>query len=103
MKSGAELEGMRRAQRAAEAGMETARAMLGDALAGGKTITVEEIKAAILQRFLELGASADELIVSHGPQSAIGHDAGFGRDPARRADRDRPLPARQRVRLSTPT
>jgi Xaa-Pro aminopeptidase len=78
VKSGAELEGMRRAQRAAEAGMEAARAMLRNALAGGSTITVEEIKAAILQRFLELGASADELIVSHGPQSAIGHDAGSG-------------------------
>ncbi len=78
VKSGAELEGMRRAQRAAEAGMEAARAMLADALAGGKTITVEEVKAAILRRFLDLGASADELIVSHGPQSAIGHEAGFG-------------------------
>lgn len=78
VKSGAELEGMRRAQRAAEAGMETARTMLSTALAGGKTITVEEVRAAILQRFLELGASADEVIVSHGPQSAIGHEAGFG-------------------------
>jgi Xaa-Pro aminopeptidase len=78
VKSGAELEGMRRAQRAAEEGMRTARTMLRDGLAGSSTITVEEIKAAILQRFLELGASADELIVSHGPQSAIGHDAGSG-------------------------
>jgi Xaa-Pro aminopeptidase len=78
VKGGAELEGMRRAQRAAEAGMEAARAILRAALAGGSTITVEEIKAAILQRFLDLGASADELIVSHGPQSAIGHDAGSG-------------------------
>jgi Xaa-Pro aminopeptidase len=52
--------------------------MLRNALAGGATITVEEIKAAILQRFLDLGATADELIVSHGPQSAIGHDAGSG-------------------------
>jgi Xaa-Pro aminopeptidase len=78
VKGGAELEGMRRAQRAAEAGMEAARVMLRAALAGSSTITVEEIKAAILQRFLDLGASADELIVSHGPQSAIGHDAGSG-------------------------
>jgi Xaa-Pro aminopeptidase len=78
VKAGAELEGMRRAQRAAEEGMETARTMLKAALGGSTPITVEEIKAAIMQRFLELGASADELIVSHGPQSAIGHDAGSG-------------------------
>ena len=77
-KSGAELEGMRRAQRAAEAGMAAARDLLARALASGSTITSEEIKAAILGRFLELGASAEDLIVSHGPQSAVGHDAGSG-------------------------
>ena len=77
-KNEAELAGMRRAQRAAEAGMETARELMRAALARGSAITVELIKAAILARFLELNASADELIVSHGAQSAIGHEAGSG-------------------------
>ena len=77
-KNEAELAGMRRAQRAAEAGMETARELMRAALARGSAITVEAIKAAILARFLDLNASADELIVSHGAQSAIGHDGGSG-------------------------
>jgi Xaa-Pro aminopeptidase len=73
-KSEAELEGIRRAQRAAEAGMDVARELFRR----GAPVEVERVKAAIGQRFIELGCAADELIVSHGPQAAIGHHMGDG-------------------------
>jgi Xaa-Pro aminopeptidase len=69
-----ELAGMRRAQRAAEAGMDAARELFRR----GLPLTVEEVKAAIGARFVEADCTADEFIVSHGPQSAIGHHAGEG-------------------------
>lgn len=72
VKTEAELDGIRRAQRAAEAGMRTAKEMVGEG------VTSEEIRAAIERVFSEHGAAADEIIVSHGAQSAIGHEAGHG-------------------------
>jgi Xaa-Pro aminopeptidase len=85
VKTGAELEGIRRAQSAAEAGMAAARDLLararpnGDALAvDGEPLTCERIKVAISQAFVAHGATADEFIVSHGGQSAIGHHMGSG-------------------------
>jgi len=72
VKTEAELDGIRRAQRACEAGMRTAKEMLGDG------VTSEEIRAAIERVFSEHDAAADEIIVSHGAQSAIGHEAGSG-------------------------
>jgi len=69
-----ELAGIRRAQRAAEAGMDAARELLRR----GAPLEVAAVKAAIEQRFVELGCSADEFIVSHGWQSAIGHHMGDG-------------------------
>jgi Xaa-Pro aminopeptidase len=84
-KSEAELAGIRRAQRAAEAGMEVARDLLrhaepadGKLLLDGEPLTCELVKRRILARFLELGAVAVEMIVSHGPQTAIGHEMGSG-------------------------
>ena len=68
-----ELAGIRRAQKAAEAGMEAARALLRSG-----PIPVERVKAAIEERFSANDCTADEFIVSHGPQSAIGHHAGDG-------------------------
>jgi Xaa-Pro aminopeptidase len=85
VKSEAELTGIRRAQVAAEAGMSAARDLLRRAVQNGKglqvdgaPLTSEWIKAAIAQAFLAHGASGDELIVSHGSQSAIGHHMGTG-------------------------
>jgi Xaa-Pro aminopeptidase len=85
VKSEAELMGIRRAQVAAEAGMSAARDLLRRAVQNGKglqvdgePLTSERIKAAIAQAFLAHGASGDELIVSHGSQSAIGHHMGTG-------------------------
>lgn len=85
VKSGAELAGIRRAQRAAEAGMDAARDLLrragpdgGGLVVDGAPLTSERIKAAILEAFTERGAVADEFIVAHGPQSAVGHEMGSG-------------------------
>jgi Xaa-Pro aminopeptidase len=80
-----ELAGVRRAQRAAEAGMEAARSMLARATQNGgaleldgEPLTSERIKVAISQAFAENGATGDEFIVAHGPQSAVGHHMGGG-------------------------
>ena len=85
VKSGAELAGIRRAQRAAEAGMDAARGLLRRAepngsglVVDGEPLTSERIKVAILEAFTARGTAADEFIVSHGPQSAVGHDMGSG-------------------------
>jgi Xaa-Pro aminopeptidase len=85
VKSEAELAGIRRAQAAAEAGMTAARDLLRRAEASnaiatldGEPLTSERLKAAISHAFAEHGCSADEFVVSHGPQSAIGHHMGAG-------------------------
>jgi Xaa-Pro aminopeptidase len=85
VKTDAELAGIRRAQAAAEAGMTAARDLLRRAAQNGsglevdgKPLTSELIKTAISQAFIERDASADEFIVSHGVQSAIGHHMGAG-------------------------
>jgi Xaa-Pro aminopeptidase len=84
-KSENELAGIRRAQRAAEAGVAVARDLLrraermnGGLALGGEPLTSELLKAHIQSEFLRHGALAEEMIVSHGPQTAIGHDMGSG-------------------------
>ncbi|MEX2211961.1 MAG: Xaa-Pro peptidase family protein [Gaiellaceae bacterium] len=72
VKTEAELAGIRRAQKACEAGMRAAKELLAEG------VTSEEIRAAIERVFGEHDAIADEIIVSHGAQSAIGHEAGSG-------------------------
>jgi Xaa-Pro aminopeptidase len=86
VKNAAELAGIRRAQRAAEAGMEAARELLrraepgdGGLVADGDPLTVERIKVAMTIAFVEAGTSSEEFILSHGWQSAIGHHMGEGR------------------------
>jgi Xaa-Pro aminopeptidase len=85
VKNEAELAGIRRAQAAAEAGMGAARDLLRRASANGgglevdgEALTSERIKLAIGETFVSHGCSADEFIVSHGSQSAVGHDTGSG-------------------------
>lgn len=86
VKTAAELAGIRRAQEAAEAGMAAARELLrrADADASGvlqlegSPLRSEDLKEAIGRALLAHGASADELIASHGAQSAIGHHGGEG-------------------------
>lgn len=85
-KSGHELEGIRRAQKAAEAGVATARELLGRAERSngglkleGDPLTCELLKEHVQATFLAHGAIAEEMILSHGAQTAVGHDMGSGR------------------------
>jgi Xaa-Pro aminopeptidase len=74
-KSPAELDGIRRAQRAAEAGMGAAAAMITD----GGAVAVDAVKDAISAAFAAHGAVAtDGFIVAPGPQGALGHEMGHG-------------------------
>ena len=84
-KSAHELAGIRRAEKAAEAGIAVARDLLhraepanGGLTVDGEPLTCELLKGRIQTTFLAHGAVSDEMIVSHGPQTAIGHDMGSG-------------------------
>jgi len=88
-KTATQIEGLRRAQTACEAALDVAREMLRRAQPSdarldrgltldGEPLTVERIKVEIERVFSEHGAAAEEFIVSHGAQTAIGHDMGSG-------------------------
>jgi Xaa-Pro aminopeptidase len=85
VKTEAQLAGMRRAQRAAEAAMDACRELLrrseirGDELLlDGEQLTVERVKADMSVVFAAHGTTADEYIVAPGAQGAVGHDMGSG-------------------------
>jgi len=85
VKTQAELDGIGRAQRACEAAMDAARELLRAATQGesglevdGKPLTSEWVKRRIGEVFTEHDMLADEFIVSHGAQTAVGHDMGSG-------------------------
>ncbi|UGS37931.1 M24 family metallopeptidase [Capillimicrobium parvum] len=86
VKAGAELEGVRRAARAAGAGMAAAAALLASAepggdgtlQAGGEPLTAERVQAEVRAAFELAGAVGDEVLVAPGPQGATGHDLGSG-------------------------
>jgi Xaa-Pro aminopeptidase len=80
-----ELEGIRRACRAVEAGIAVGVELLrsasranGTLTLDGEPLTCERIKLEVERAFGEHGAAADEFIVSHGAQTAVGHDGGSG-------------------------
>jgi Xaa-Pro aminopeptidase len=84
-KNETELAGIRRAQRACEAALDSARDLLrraqpnGDGLeVDGRPLTSERIKRAIEDVFADHDVEGGEMIVSHGPQTAVGHDMGSG-------------------------
>jgi Xaa-Pro aminopeptidase len=77
VKTDAQLAGMRRAQRAAEAAMDAARELLRTRVQDGG-LTVEEVKARMSVVFAEHNTTADDYIVAPGPQGAVGHDMGSG-------------------------
>jgi len=84
-KTEAQLAGMRRAQRAAEAAMDACRALLrraeirGDELLlDGEPLTVERVKSDLGIAFAAHDTTADEYIVAPGAQGAVGHEMGFG-------------------------
>jgi Xaa-Pro aminopeptidase len=84
-KTEAQLAGMRRAQRAAEAAMDACRELLRRAeirgeelLVDGEPLTVERVKADMSVAFARHDTTADEYIVAPGAQGAVGHDMGSG-------------------------
>jgi Xaa-Pro aminopeptidase len=85
VKNPVELAGVRRAQRAAEAAMDAVRDLLRRSDRSnsmleldGEPLTSERLKRAIGEVFIAHDMAADEFIVSHGAQSAVGHEMGFG-------------------------
>jgi Xaa-Pro aminopeptidase len=75
-KTGAQLEGIRRAQRAAEAAMEVARRLIHELAPG---VTAEDVRTAMQAAADAHGAELpDDVIVAPGAQSALGHEPGHG-------------------------
>ena len=80
-----ELAGIRRACRAVEAGiavgldlLKSAERSNGVLMLAGEPLTCERVKLEVERAFGEHGAAAEEFIVSHGAQTAVGHDGGSG-------------------------
>ena len=97
VKTAAQLEGIRRAQRAADAAMARAAELLHGLPAG---LTSEQVREAMQAVCAEHDAELfDDAIVAHGAQSAIGHDSGSGPVAAGRAGGGGHLAARPRVAL----
>ena len=85
VKNETELEGIRRASRAVAAGMGRAVDLLraadrsnGGLVLDGEPLTCERLKSELGRVFDEHGAVGDDVIVSHGAQTAVGHDPGSG-------------------------
>jgi Xaa-Pro aminopeptidase len=75
VKTEAEIAGIRRAQVAADEAMAIAARMIHEQ-AG---VTSEQVRAAMQEACDARGCDLpDDVIVSHGPQGAIGHEAGHG-------------------------
>jgi Xaa-Pro aminopeptidase len=84
-KNATELRGIRKAQKACEAALDVARDLLRRAEANGaglevdgEPLTSERIKRSIEDVFADNDVEGGEMIVSHGPQTAVGHDMGSG-------------------------
>jgi Xaa-Pro aminopeptidase len=80
-----ELAGIRRACRAVEAGvaagvelLRSAQRSNGMLTLGGEPLTCARVKLEVERAFGDHGAAAEEFIVSHGSQTAVGHDGGSG-------------------------
>jgi Xaa-Pro aminopeptidase len=85
VKTEAELAGIRRAQRGAEAAMDAARELLRRAerkddfvVVDGEPLTCDRMKVAIQQVFTDRELFSDDFIASHGAQTAVGHELGSG-------------------------
>ncbi len=75
-KTDAQLDGIRRAQKAADAAMAVARDLIHELRPG---LTSEEVRGAMIAVCDEHGCDLpDDVIVAHGPQSADGHESGSG-------------------------
>jgi Xaa-Pro aminopeptidase len=89
VKTGAELAGIRRAQRAAEAGMAAAAAVLsraepvrGTLHADGEPLLAETVRAALRDACAEQGAPAPADVIVASVWQGQGHDPGAGPLPA---------------------
>jgi Xaa-Pro aminopeptidase len=85
VKNEAELAGIRRAQAGAQAGMRAGVELLqraqvrgGAVVLDGEPLTCEWLKTEVEAAFVTHECTADEFIVSHGRQTAVGHDMGSG-------------------------
>jgi Xaa-Pro aminopeptidase len=75
VKTAAELEGIRRAQASCELAMDAIRALLRST----SGVTCEELRTEANRIFSEAGVTTpDIVIVSHGAQTAVGHEPGHG-------------------------
>jgi Xaa-Pro aminopeptidase len=88
-KSAAELAGIRRAQKAAEAGMAAAAAVLREAVPegeklvrNGEVVTAEQVRAALREACAAHGAPAPADIIVASVWQGFGHEAGSGPLPA---------------------
>jgi Xaa-Pro aminopeptidase len=84
-KNESELAGIRNAQKACEAALDEARDLLrraetnGAGLeADGRPLTSERLKQVIESVFMRFDVEGGDMIVSHGAQTAVGHDPGSG-------------------------
>jgi Xaa-Pro aminopeptidase len=84
-KNPTEIAGIRRAQLACEAALDASRELLrraqpnGSGLeVDGEPLTSERIKRVIEDVFADHGVEGSDMIVSHGPQTAVGHNMGSG-------------------------
>lgn len=85
VKTATQIEGMRRAQRGAEAAVQAISAILARAevrgeevIYEGSPLTSEILKAAAREAFARSAVNADEFIVAHGYQTCVGHHMGSG-------------------------
>ncbi|HWH94919.1 MAG TPA: M24 family metallopeptidase [Baekduia sp.] len=88
-KSPAELAGIRRAQKAAEAGMAAAAAVLREAVPEGdklvitgEPVTAEQVRAALREACAAAGAPAAPDVIVASVWQGFGHEAGSGPLPA---------------------
>jgi Xaa-Pro aminopeptidase len=84
-KNATELRGIRNAQKACEAALDASRELLRRARPNGaglevdgEPLTCERLKRIIEDVFADHEVEGTEMIVSHGPQTAVGHDLGSG-------------------------
>jgi Xaa-Pro aminopeptidase len=84
-KNETEVRGIRKAQRACEAALDASRDLLrrartngGGLELDGESLTSERLKRVIEDVFADRGVEGSDMIVAHGPQSAVGHNMGSG-------------------------
>src|SRR3989441_3538360 len=84
-KNETELRGIRNAQAACEAALDASRELLRRARPNGaglevdgEPLTCERLKRIIEDVFADHEVEGSEMIVSHGPQTAVGHNMGSG-------------------------